>query len=403
MIELRCNFEDEGKPVVGRVVIDRLVDGSSSGGVRLREDVSTGELRVLASRMTLKYGFLGIPQGGAKAGLAFDPGAPSETRRRILRRFGREIGSFVLDRTFIPGLDMGTTPDDIRFIFEGAGREPSAIRFSEEGSGHHTGSSVFAGAAAALAEREQPLSGASAAIEGFGKVGTAAARLFFQNGAKVVAVSTRDGGLFHEGGLPVPEMIEAVKARGPAFVLDFPSAGRISREELLSLDVDILSPCAMVHSIHGGNAAAVRAGIVSSGANAPVTDEALAALHSRSVLVLPDFITNSGGVLGVFLEIAGFGVAEIDRLIPELIGPRVRELIRLCANRGVSPHAPAIRSVLARFERFKEAAEGRSGRSGLLRHSMVRAVRKALPLPVSKRLGLAYFRQQLGKPMFEET
>lgn len=402
MIEIRRDFEDDGRPLAGLVAIDSLVNKSSSGGVRLRPGLTIEELRVLASRMTVKYGFLGIPQGGAKAGITIEPGLSPEAKRRVLRRFGREIASLVIDRTFIPGPDMGTSPADIRDVYEGAGRAPSPLRFSKEGSGHHTGSSVFACAAAAMDVRGDKLTGASVAIEGFGKVGSAAARLFARNGAKVIAVSTEDGGLADEGGLSVDKMIEAARIRGPAFVRDFPEGQRIPRESLLALDADILCPCAMVHAIHEGNSGAVRARVISSGANAPITDAALAALHSRSVLVLPDFITNAGGVLGIFLEIAGFDVADVDRLVPELISPRIRELVRRCDSRGVSPHDAAVRSALDRFERFKAESEGKSGQGGLLSHRTVRSVRRILPRVLARRLGLAYFRRRLGRPMFEE-
>ena len=123
MIEISCVFEEGGVPVSGRVVIDRFVAGSSSGGVRMRKDVTSEELRRLAAAMTLKFGFLGIPQGGAKAGIGFDPGAPEEARKQALFRFGREIAPLVRNRTFIPGPDMGTSPEDIRVSLRRRGPE----------------------------------------------------------------------------------------------------------------------------------------------------------------------------------------------------------------------------------------------------------------------------------------
>lgn len=403
MIELACVFEEAGRPIRGYLAVDRFVCGSSSGGVRMRPDLTSEELRLLASRMTLKYGFLGIPQGGAKAGIAFDPGAPDESRRRVLFSFGRELFPLVRSRAFIPGPDMGTTPDDIRFLFAGAGRKPSRIKFSEVGSGAYTGLSVFAGAEAALAERGKSIRGAAVAIEGFGKVGASAARLFFQSGAKVVAVSTQEGGLFLDRGLPVPELIEAAKVQGPSFVRDFPAAGKISKDDLLGLDVDVLSPCSLSRTIHAGNAETVRAGIISSGANAPLTAEAEMRLHSRSVLVLPDFMTSSGGVLGIFLEIGGFRSPEIARLVPELIAPRIRELIRVSEARGVPPQMIAAGAALERFARLKEKAEAASSGGRLFRHKTVRSIRRLAPRIVAKRLGLAYFKRNLAGPMFGEA
>lgn len=402
MIEIRCKMEEAGRTIAAWVAIDSLVGGSSSGGVRIREDVTPEELRILASLMTLKYGFLGIPQGGAKGGLSFDPAVSLEIRRRILLRFGLEIAPLLRNRTFIPGPDMGTGPEDIRIILEGAARTPPRIRISAEGSGRHTGSSVFAGAATALEERGLRIRESRVAVEGFGKVGVATALLFHRHGARVIAVSTKEGALFREKGLPVPELVETAGRRGPSFVLNFPEAERIGTEDLLALETDVLCPCALSHSIHAGNSARVRAGIISSGANAPLTPEALAALESLGSLVLPDFITNSGGVLGVFLEIAGFGTADVDVLIPKLLVPRIRELIRVGSIRGGSLHVTAARAALDRFARFKEEAEGTSARSRFLRHSSVRRIRRMMPRGVARTLGLAYFQKRLGRPMFEE-
>ncbi len=401
MIEISCAFEAGGVPVSGRVVIDQFVAGSSSGGVRMRKDVTSEELRRLAFAMTLKFGFLGIPQGGAKAGLTLDPGASSEARKEALFRFGREIAPLVRNRIFIPGPDMGTSPEDIQALFTGAGRKPSRIRLSDVGSGFYTGFSVFAGAEAALTARGMPLRGETVAVEGFGKVGSAAARLFFERGANVVAVSTEEGGLFHERGLPVPDLIDALAARGPSFVRDFPAAEKIARSDLLALPVDVLCPCALSHSLHGKNADSVRARIISSGANVPLTPEAVERLQARSVLILPDFMTSAGGVLGIFLEIGGFGPEEAASLVSELIGPRVRELIRASDARGMPPRAIAVEAALDRFARLKEKVEGASVGGRLFRHKTVRSFRRLLPRSVAKRVGLAFFRRNLTGPMFE--
>jgi glutamate dehydrogenase (NAD(P)+) len=403
MIALTCHFSESGRPVRGYVAIDSFANGSASGGVRMREGVTADELRLLAANMTLKFGFLGIPQGGAKGGISFDPEAPVDERRRVLFRFGQLLAPLLLQRIFIPGPDLGTSPEDVLSMLRGAGRKPSRIQFSDEGSGHYTGLSVFVGGREGLAALEIPLQGASVAIEGFGRVGAAAAQFFASAGARVVGVSTKEGGLFHDQGLPVPELIQASAAMGPSFVNGFAGAKRISAEELASLPVDVLCPCALHHAIHAGNMGTIRARIISSGANVALTPEAEAYLVRQSVLVLPDFITNSGGILGVFLEVAGCDVAENERLIPELLAPRIRELIHVSQARGLSTSEIAKKVFLDRFKRLKAEVESRTVKGRLMQQGTVRFARRLTPRPVSKRLGVAYFRQRLAGPMFENV
>jgi len=387
------------RTVKGFLVIDRTVAGTSAGGLRMRADVTLGELRMLAEDMSLKYGFLGIPQGGAKGGLAFDPEAPADERRRLFEEYGRAAGRLLRDRTYIPGPDMGTTEADIRIVLQAAGRPPSRIRFSGVGTGTYTGLSVFIAARSALASFGRPVRGATVAIEGFGKVGSSAAAFFSAAGAKVIAVSTKEGAIRGDGGLPVTELVRAAW-QGPAFVRHFPGAEGFPPDELQSLPVDVFCPCALAHSVDDGHWPRVRARVVCGGANSPLTENAEKGLHAARTLVVPDFISNCGGVLGTYLEIAGFRPREIERLMPRLLDPAVEELLRASSRKNLPPAEIARRAALRRFDDLKRRTEEGRGAARLFSYRSLRRLRPYLPPLVARAAGLARFRKALRSPVF---
>lgn len=121
--QLACTVIRDGSPV-GFLAVDSTVAGRACGGLRLAPGVDEAEVRVLARSMTLTYGFLGLPQGGAKAGVRGDPEAPEEERRALLRAFGRAIAPLLRARLYTPGPDMGTTNEDIRQMLAAAGARP---------------------------------------------------------------------------------------------------------------------------------------------------------------------------------------------------------------------------------------------------------------------------------------
>ena len=243
-----------GGETLGYVAIDTLVGGRAQGGLRLLPDVDEAELRGLARAMTLKYGFLGLPQGGAKAGVRGDPDAPLGERRARLRAFGEAIAPLLRQGIYVPGTDMGTDNDDIRALLAAAGAPARRRQSRGADSGDYTALTVFAGVQAALRHGGAELAGRAVAIEGFGKVGAALARLVAGAGGRVVAISTSRGALHEPDGLDVPRLLAVAGAAGSAVVDEIPEARRLEREALLELPVDVLCPCARHNSIHAGNA-----------------------------------------------------------------------------------------------------------------------------------------------------
>ena len=162
-----------GSEVMGYVVIDSIVNGCSWGGVRIKSDIDEAEVRGLANAMTLKFGFLGLPQGGAKASVRGDPEAPLHERRERLVEFGRVIAPLLRSRIYIPAADMGTSNDDIKYMLNAVDVNISQRDFRSEQTGYYTALSVFTGAKRAMNFIGRDLSGCKVAIDGFGKVGSA--------------------------------------------------------------------------------------------------------------------------------------------------------------------------------------------------------------------------------------
>jgi len=342
---------------IGFVAIDSTVDGRSRGGLRLVQDLEAAEMRDAARAMTLKYGFLGLPQGGAKAGILGDPELPVPAKRELLRRFAFEIKPLLEKSIYIPDADLGTTADDIRWMMQEVGIRVAKHDWKENLSGFYTAVSCLASAEAILAHRGQGIADLSVAIEGFGSVGGSLARLMTKRGAKVVAVSTSQGALYDQAGLDIEGLAAASREHGSAFVDQSGPGERISTASLLELDVDLLCPCARRHSIRAENVSRIQATLICAGANNPVDPIAERQLYERGIDYPPDFVSNSGGVLGGTLQFAGVPQKRIVEAIDRLLKSRMRELL-VASESAQCPMRDLIESrALARHRQVCKAAE----------------------------------------------
>jgi len=242
--QLSCIVE-EGGEVLGYLVVDSFVGGRSHSGVRMRQDVIEEELRLLARAITMKYGFLGLPFGGAKAGVIGDPEAPPEEKRQRLMQFGRAIRPLLEKEIFLPAGDMGTGLADIRAMLTGVGLGLERRRLPPVSSGYYTAYSVFACAGVSAEAKGFGLRDARVVIQGFGAVGSTLADLMHAAGARVVAISTSKGALFDPEGLQIPELIEIYRQWGSAVVERAASGERIDRESILESAVEVLCRCAI--------------------------------------------------------------------------------------------------------------------------------------------------------------
>ncbi len=378
---------EDSSGVLGWVAVDSTVAGRARGGVRLLPDVSAPEIAGLARAMTLKYGLLGLPQGGAKAGVIGDPEAPPAQRRARLLAFARALADWLRQRRFVPDADMGTDLDDIRAMVEAAGLRPGRREWRVTESGYYTALTVFASARRGLEAVGRRVKDSTVAIEGFGKVGGALGGLFARAGARVVAISTLAGAVYDPQGLPVDKLWR------------LPGCGagdRIPPDSLLELPVDVLCPCARHNRIHAGNAGRIQARVVAPGANNPVTPEAEAILMERGVVSVPDFVANAGGVLGGSMAFASVSRAAIEAFIETEFGNRVTALLRLAARRGSTPRQLAESIALERFEQVRRRAENPSAGGRLFGAALDLYRRGWVPgFPVGL-LSVGYFRRQLA-------
>jgi glutamate dehydrogenase (NAD(P)+) len=381
--------------VLGYLVIDSTVGDRACGGLRLLPDVDEAEMRGLAAAMTLKYGFLGLPQGGAKAGVRGDPEGPADQRRRTLEAFGHAIAPLLRSRAFNPGPDMGTDNGDIRHLLACAGVPVGRRELRGERSGHYTALSVFAAAREALGLLGEDLRGKTVAIEGFGKVGGALARLMVDHGARVVAVSNARGAVYAPDGLDVGGLHEAVLGGGGLGPGCVPGARGIHPERLLELGVDVLCPCARHDRITAENVGSVRARVVSSGANNPLTRAAELSLHQRGIVCVPDFVSNCGGVLGGTMTFAGWPEASVKRALLGPLAGRIGRVLAEARRRAVAPVEVAETWSRRRFAEVQAEVAAPGPRGRLFALGLAAYRRGWLPAPLVARLSVPYFRGRL--------
>jgi len=332
----------------GVIVVDTTVFGRASGGTRMLPDISTEEIAWLARAMTHKYATLDVQLGGAKGGIWFDPTVRGEQRDDVLRAYGRAVKPLLSAGTVRLGADMGTNARDTELMREGAGLPPSrgSALPQEEGEDpigdQATAYGVVVAARAACEFADMKLEGARVAIEGFGKVGGCAARLFLDEGTRVVAVSTMHGTVYDEKGLDVVKLLDARRQRGDWGVQEYAEARHIAREALYTLPVDILVPGARPHVINEDNVHQVQAGVISSLANVPVSDAAAETLFHRGIHFVPDFISNMGWFVPWLVSAVGGTTDDVFNGVRELMTPLVRNILADARKEGLSPRALAV-------------------------------------------------------------
>lgn len=295
--------------------------GPYKGGIRFHPESSVEEVEALASLMTWKTSLVGIPYGGAKGAVKVDPKTLTPKELEILSRgYVRAIWQHIGPKKDIPAPDVGTNPRVMAWMVDEysnlAGRfEPTAFTGKPVEIGGSFGRDTATGFGGAIILREllkannQQASGWRVAVQGFGAVGSAIARLLFKSGYKVVALSDSRGAIFSTEGIDVEETVKVQQERGMVNQKPYSLAEAagdkykvISNEELLALDVDILIPAALENAISDKNAANIKAKVVLEMANGPVTAEAEVELAARGIEVIPDILANSGGVVGSYFE-----------------------------------------------------------------------------------------------------
>jgi glutamate dehydrogenase (NAD(P)+) len=336
-----------------------IARGPAKGGLRFHPSMTLDDARALAMYMTWKTAVADVPFGGAKGGVICDPHALSLTElERLTRRFTTEISLIVGPDRDIPAPDLGTGPQVMAWIMDTLSMhagysvpasvtgKPQSIGGSE---GRFTGPGRGVTMVTVLAMRDAGMdpAGARVAIQGFGKVGGVCAELLSAEGMNVVAISDSTCALYRDDGLDLTAL-RHLKEEGGHFT-DYGGAEQLERDDVLTLDVDVLVPAALEAQISERNADRVRAKVIAEGANAPMTTEADAALTARGVLILPDILANAGGVVVSYFEWVQdiqayfWGSGEVNSRLREVMTRSYQQVRVEAQSNGISLRDAAFR------------------------------------------------------------
>ena len=285
--------------------------GPYKGGVRFHPDADVEEVRALASLMTWKTALVEIPFGGAKGGVQCDPLTMSNGElNRLTRRYTQNIEHLLGVNRDIPAPDLGTNAQTMAWMMDAYGQihghTPGIVTGKPVELGGSVGRDSATGRGAIYVTTEMAKdmnmdpAGARIVVQGFGQVGSWAARIAAEQGCTVIAVSDVDGGTFNSQGLDVEALVK-LKDEGGS-VQNFKGGESISNNDLLELDCDILIPAAIDRVIHAGNAPRVKAKVIIEAANHPLTPEADDILNDRGIRIVPDILVNAGGVVVSYFE-----------------------------------------------------------------------------------------------------
>ena len=285
--------------------------GPAKGGIRYHQEVNLDEVRSLASLMTWKTAVVDIPFGGAKGGVTCDPTAMSQGEiERMTRKFVQKIHEFIGPDKDIPAPDVNTNAQIMAWMMDEYSKfhgfspavvtgKPVALHGSlgrEEATGR--GTAIIA--EEFLNSQGKNIQGTTFAVQGFGNVGSYTTKFLSEMGGRVVAVSDVSGGLFDPKGLPVQDLL--AYARKNRLLKGFGAGQSVSNEDLLACECDVLVPAALGGVLNEKNASRVKAKAILEAANHPTTPEADAVFQQRAIPVVPDILTNAGGVTVSYFE-----------------------------------------------------------------------------------------------------
>jgi glutamate dehydrogenase (NAD(P)+) len=307
VISIPLRRGDDVEVLTGYRVQHSSARGPRKGGIRFHQDVDLDEVRALASLMTWKTALIDVPFGGAKGGVAVDASklTPIE-KEEIIRRWTRSLVHVLGHHRDIPAPDMGTDAKTMAWLMDEfhrlEGFQPACVTgkpvelFGAPGREEATGRGVAQIAAATLEKSDVKVKGATVAIQGFGNVGRYAALVCQELGMKVIAISDVTGGIVDKKGIDIASIFN-VKS-----LADVQADERIGAAEVLEVKCDVLIPAALGGVINENNMDKINADFIIEGANQPLSIAADRELRAQGVVIVPDILANSGGVMGSYFE-----------------------------------------------------------------------------------------------------
>ncbi len=367
--ELTVNFPvsmDDGSVRVftGYRVHHSTVLGPTKGGIRFDTHVTLNEVRALAMWMTWKCALVHLPYGGAKGGVVVDPRALSIGElERLTRRYATEISVLMHPLGDIPAPDVGTNDQIMAWIMDTYSMHrghsvPAVVTGKPVSIGGSVGRKDATGRGCMIAAREAaklmdlPWDGATVVVQGFGNVGSASARLMAEQGCKVVGVSDVYGGVHNPEGLDLASLLAHFRDKGT--VAGFAGADAVTNQELLELPCDYLVPAAIEGQITDENADRIRARVIVEGANGPTTPDADAVLESKGVVVLPDILANSGGVIVSYFEWVQdlqslfWSEHDVNSRLEQVMVRSVHDVLHYANEQGISLRLAAMQRAVER-------------------------------------------------------
>jgi glutamate dehydrogenase (NAD(P)+) len=332
--------------------------GPFKGGIRYHPEVNLGEVSALAMWMTWKCSLVGLPLGGAKGGIACDPADLSRAELQgMTRRYTAEILNFIGPEIDVPAPDMGTNEQIMAWVMDTYSQhrgyavpeivtgKPVAIG-GTLGRREATGRGVVYAIIEAAKHLRLDLQKCTAAVQGFGNVGSVVVKELAEMGVSVVGVSDRTGGFYEKKGLPVDRLLELADKNHSLEGCTF--GEKISNAELLELQCDILVPAALEMQITKENAERLRCRILAEGANGPTTLEADAVLQEKGIFLIPDILANAGGVVVSYFEwvqdLQNFFWTEdeVNKKLRDILVRAFYEVLNMSMKHGVNMRMAAL-------------------------------------------------------------
>ena len=349
----------------GFVVIDNTSRGPAKGGIRMTSTVSIDEVAKLARTMTWKCALADLPFGGGKSGIISPPKMTEQQKMEIMKSFAIALRP-VCPSLYVAAPDMNTGEKEMAEFVIANGHMKSATGKPSDmcvAPGEHcgiphefgsTGWGVFHSTIVAIESEGLDTKKMTVAIEGYGNVGSFAARFLSEEGAKIIAVSDSKGTIYNENGLDVKKLEEVKKNTGS--VTNYSPGKVLKGEKLFELPVDVLIPAALPNVINKDNVNKIKARIIVEAANIPITPDIEEKLFKKSILVVPDFVANAGGVISSYAEYIGENPDNMMEMVRERVIRNTKLVLEKAKNKNIKPRDAAMEIAV---ERVRDAMRKR--------------------------------------------
>lgn len=337
----------------GFVVIDNSALGPGKGGIRMTPDVTAAEVFRLARTMTWKCALSELPFGGAKGGIVHPAGTDASKKEEIVRAYSRAMRVVAPD-SWVAAPDVNTGEEEMRWFAEENGSLKSCTGKPADMGGipHELGSTgfgVYHATLVALKQLKLDAKDVTVAVEGFGNVGSFAAKYLAEEGAKLVAVSDSKGTIYNNDGLDF-DKLRKVKDRTRA-VKDYKDGEVMTNESIFGLPVDVLIPAALGDVINVDNWRNVKAKLIVEGANIPISPDIENKLSDEGVMIVPDFVANAGGVISSYVEYIQGTPKRMFKEVEERVRKNTQLILEKSAKEKLYPREAALAIAMERVRK----------------------------------------------------